>query len=190
MDGKLYATFDSFEFDPNPGPNFLVITTKVNPKLYRIDPSTGIATPVGHTDVELSASVEVDGKFYGFRGVLTGFAGGFPLSYSQLVTLDLTSGKVSFVRSIDPAAGVIFGAAPVRSHVGWEHSSSEPNQPGIRPDQESEFHSYLLILIQADRAANAEDVVQDGSARLFVLGFREIVRYRDYLPTGFLNKAL
>lgn len=110
----LYVTFDSFDFNPNPGPSFLVVTPKVNPMLYRIDPSTGIATPVGRTDVQLSASVAVDGKFYAFRAPLTGFAGGFPQGYSQLVTLDLTTGKVSYVATIDPSAGVIFGATAVR----------------------------------------------------------------------------
>ena len=113
VNGELYATFDSFDFDPTPGPASLVVTTKVSPKLYRIDPSTGDATPVGHTDVQLSASVAVDKKFYGFRGVLTGFAG-FPLTYSELVIIDLTNGKVSYVLTIDPASGAIFGAAPVR----------------------------------------------------------------------------
>lgn len=113
VNGQLYATFDSYDFNPNPSPGFMVVRTKVNPKLYRIDPSTGDATPVGHTDVQLAASVAVDGKFYGFRVLLTGFAG-FPQGYSELVTIDLTTGKVSYVMTIDPATGVIFGAAPVR----------------------------------------------------------------------------
>jgi len=113
VNGALYATFDSYDFNPNPGPGFMVVRTKVNPKLYRIDPSTGVATPVGHTDVQLAASVAIDGKFYGFRAVLTGFAG-FPQGYSELVTIDLTTGKVSYVLTIDPATGVIFGAVPVR----------------------------------------------------------------------------
>jgi hypothetical protein len=113
VNGELYATFDSYDFDPTPSTSFLVIATKVTPKLYRIDPLTGEATPIGHTDVQLSAAVAVDKKFYAFRAVLTGFAG-FPQGYSELVTLDLTSGKVSYIRTIDPATGVIFGAAPVR----------------------------------------------------------------------------
>lgn len=114
VNGKLYATFDSFDFNPNAGPNFLVVNPKVRPKLYRIDPSTGEATPIGHTDIALVSSVAVDGKFYGFRGVLTGFSGGFPLGYSELVTIDLDSGKISYVMPLDPALGPVFGAAPVR----------------------------------------------------------------------------
>src|SRR5277367_2028328 len=80
VNGELYATFDSLDFDPTPGPASLVVTTKVNPKLYRIDPSTGDATPVGHTDVQLSASVAVDKKFYGLTAVVIRFAG-FRLTY-------------------------------------------------------------------------------------------------------------
>lgn len=114
VNGKLYVTFDSFDFNPNADPNFLVVNPKVNPKLYRIDPWTGEATPIGHTDMQLASSVAVDGTFYGFRGVLTGFSGGFPQAYSELVTIDLDSGKISYVRPLDPALGPVFGAAPVR----------------------------------------------------------------------------
>jgi hypothetical protein len=113
VDGVLYATFDAFAFNPTPGPNFLAVKTKVAPKLYRIDPSSGVATLVGRTDVQLAASVDVDDRFYAFRGVLTGFAG-FPQAYSELLTLDLATGGIGFLRTIDPAAGPIFGAAPVR----------------------------------------------------------------------------
>lgn len=114
VNGQLYATFDSFDFNPNADPNFLVVNPKVHPKLYRIDPSTGEATPIGRTDMQLVSSVAVDGKFYGFRGVLTGFSGGFPQAYSELVTIDLDSGKISYVMPLDPALGPVFGAAPVQ----------------------------------------------------------------------------
>jgi hypothetical protein len=109
--GKLYATFDSFAVDPKN----LAITTHVPPALYQIDPSTGDATSVGPTDLQLGASVEVNGQFYAFRLVITAISDGFPQAHSQLVRLDLASGKTSFMRNIDPAAGPIFGAAPVRS---------------------------------------------------------------------------
>jgi len=100
--GRLYATFDSFKVDPVS----LAITPVVNPDLYQIDPATGIATPVGPTDLQLGASVEVK--------TITGFVDGFPQAYSQLVTVDPATGKTTFVRNIDPAAGPIFGAAPIR----------------------------------------------------------------------------
>jgi hypothetical protein len=108
--GMLYATFDSFRVDPNS----LEITPAVNPALYRIDPSTGVATVIGPTALQLGASVEVDGKFYAFRVVITDFTEFGLEAYSQLVTLDLATGKTVFVRDIDAAPGPIFGAAPVR----------------------------------------------------------------------------
>jgi len=110
VDGKLYATFDSFAVNEKN----LAIKTNVAPDLYQIDPATGIATPVGPTDLQLGASVEVNGKFYAFRLVITGFVDGFPQAYSQLVTVDPATGKTTLVRNIDPAAGPIFGAAPIR----------------------------------------------------------------------------
>jgi hypothetical protein len=116
LGGKLYATFDSFAVNPKHGdPDFLGITTFVDPSLYQIDPATGAATAIGPTDLHLGAAVEVDGEFYAFKLVITDFADGFPLVYSKLVSLDLETGKTTFIRNIDPAAGAIFGAAPVRS---------------------------------------------------------------------------
>jgi hypothetical protein len=113
--GKLYATFDSFNVDETT----LVIDgnpadATVSPALYRIDPFSGVAILVGPTNLFLSASVEVRGKFYAFKGVITGFAGGFPEGYNELAMLDLATGKVTFIRNIDVNAGVIFGAAPMR----------------------------------------------------------------------------
>jgi hypothetical protein len=113
--GRLYATFDSFAVDPNKSDaGFLGITTFVQPTLYQIDPGSGTATAIGPTDLGLGSTVEVEGRFYAFRLVITDFVGGFPVGYSQLVSLDLDSGKTTFIRNIDPAAGPIFGAAPVR----------------------------------------------------------------------------
>lgn len=115
--GKLYASFDSFAVDPNPGdPNYLAITTHVAPALYEIDPSTGIASRVGATDLGLGASFEMDGRVFAFKSVVTGFADGFPEGLNQLFTLDLETGATRFLQNIDLAAGPISGAAPVR---GW-----------------------------------------------------------------------
>ena len=82
--------FDSFKVDPAS----LAITPVVNPDLYQIDPATGIATPVGPTDLQLGASVEVNGKFYAFRLTITGFVDGFPQASSQLVTVEPATGKL------------------------------------------------------------------------------------------------
>jgi len=112
--GKLYATFDSFNIDPNT----LMIDESpddatVGPALYRIEPATGVATLIGPTNLQLGATVDVDGKYYAFRLSVTGFTGGFPQGFSELVTLDLVTGKTTFLRIVDPAAGSIIGAAPI-----------------------------------------------------------------------------
>jgi PEP-CTERM motif len=107
--GKLYATFDSFTIDPNT----LAIKVKIAPYLYRIDPSTGLATVVGPTSLNLGSPVDVGGQFYAFRLEFTGWTQYGPLGRSELDTLDLTSGGTAFAGNIDPASGPIFGAAPV-----------------------------------------------------------------------------
>ena len=109
--GKLYATFDSFKVDPAS----LIMTPVVDPNFYEIDPSTGVATLIAPTSLNLGATVEVNGKFYAFHLLLTAWTDLGPQAQSQLFTLNPENGNTSFVRDIDPAAGPIFGAAPVRS---------------------------------------------------------------------------
>jgi hypothetical protein len=115
MGGKLYATFDSFAIDPNQTPPTRP-HENVPPVLYQINPSTGEATPIGSTDWQLTAIVDLQGKFYGFRGVIDGFDFGFdfPIGHAEVVTLDLKTGKTHKVTDVDPNIGPIFGAAPVR----------------------------------------------------------------------------
>ncbi|MCU1263601.1 MAG: hypothetical protein JWO80_6486 [Bryobacterales bacterium] len=95
---QLYATFDTGTFNPVTS----TPTAMIAPNLYRIDPSTGLATLIGPTALGLGAVVGVNGTFYGFDDA-TG----------QVVTLDLTNGHTSFVSNFDPAAGIIDGASPV-----------------------------------------------------------------------------
>jgi len=117
--GSLYATFDSFNVLPATlEVDKYAADPTVSPVLYKIDPSTGAATPVGPTNLFLGATAEVNGTFYGFKGVITGFPGAFPAAFTELVTLDLTTGAVTFVRVVDVSAGVIFGAAETSDELG------------------------------------------------------------------------
>lgn len=109
--GTLYATFDSFTLDPNS----LSITPTVAPAIYSINPKTGAATFIANTDLNLGASVQVNGKFYAFKWVPTGFTAFGPQIQSMIETLDLSNGGTSFVARVDPSAGGITGAAPAGS---------------------------------------------------------------------------
>ena len=118
--GYLYATSDSFEIDPNPrDPTYLTTDTHVAPELYRIDPSTGVSTALAPTDLNLAASVEVNGNFYVFKLVFTDWNKFGPHVRNQLLTLDLTTGRTTPVEHdggpvyVDSSAGAIFGGAPV-----------------------------------------------------------------------------
>lgn len=97
--GKLYATYDAWVFDPT---SFTVVSISVSPELYRIDPTTGLATVIGPTALAIGAVVDVNGTNYAFND----FTG-------QILTLDLANGSTTVVGSFDPAAGVIQGASPV-----------------------------------------------------------------------------
>jgi hypothetical protein len=93
----LYMTFDSFEFNLNTFTNGSVV---VAPELYRINTSTGVATPIGPTDLGIGAVVGVNGTYYAFDDIT-----------SQIESLNLANGNTTFVSDFDPAAGVIQGAA-------------------------------------------------------------------------------
>jgi hypothetical protein len=98
-DGKLFATFDTGAVDiltSNP-----ILTPVIAPNLYQIDPATGVATLIGPTAFGLSAAVELNGGAYAFNAPLR-----------EVDALDLATGKTSFVSNLDPAVGIITGAAP------------------------------------------------------------------------------
>ena len=97
--GNLYETFDAFVFDLN---SFTVVKTIVAPALYQIDPSSGLGTLVGTTDLGIGAVADVDGTYYAFNDV-TG----------QIEGLNVANGSTNFISNFDPAAGVIQGAVPV-----------------------------------------------------------------------------
>ncbi len=97
--GKLYATYDAFV------ENFATSTVEavtVAPKLYSIDPATGLATVIGATDLGIGAATEVNGVTYAFDD-----------STTQIDTIDLSTGAATAVGNFDPAAEVLQGAAPV-----------------------------------------------------------------------------
>ncbi len=89
--GKLYATFDAF--------NASTMVLVDDPELYRINPTTGVATLVGPTALHLDAAVDVNGTVYGFT------------SANTVLSLDLATGNTGFVANYDPAAFFVTGAA-------------------------------------------------------------------------------
>jgi hypothetical protein len=95
--GQLYATFDAFAFDfttLSPAP------VAVAPALYRIDPKTGLATPIAATDLAIGAAVGIGGSVYGFN-----------LLQGNVFTLDVVTGSSTFITKTDIRAGTIRGAA-------------------------------------------------------------------------------
>ena len=96
--GKLYANFDAASFNPESSEFTIVIP----PALYQINSVTGLATMIASTDLGLITIANVNGTIYGFEGTT-----------NQVVTLNLTNGQTSVVSDIDPAAGLIGGAAAV-----------------------------------------------------------------------------
>lgn len=115
FDGKLYATFDSYAIDPNHTPPTRA-HEYMSPYVWQIDPNSGAATFVANTDWQLGAIVAVNGKFYAFETVIDSFdfVHNVPIGHTELVTLDLMTGKTHTVADVVPSPGPIFGAAPVR----------------------------------------------------------------------------
>ncbi|HLM99696.1 MAG TPA: hypothetical protein VK335_10465 [Bryobacteraceae bacterium] len=115
---KLYATFDSFTLNTTT----LAMDFLVAPNLWEINPRTGVATLISPTTANMDALVHLDGRFYAFRLQVTGFSSTVgPEGINQLVRFDLENGGTDFVRDIVPAAGPIFGVAPVhaRPRLRW-----------------------------------------------------------------------
>jgi hypothetical protein len=111
---KLYATFNQVRINPAT----LAVNIGVPPKLWQIDPSSGLATLIGDSPISgestgFHASARVDGRLYGFQAVITGFSPFGPIAFNQLYTVDIDTGKTTLIRNIDPAVTPIFGAAPV-----------------------------------------------------------------------------
>ena len=98
--GKLYATYDAWVFDPV---TFSISSIVIQPTLYEIDPTTGLATEIGPTALGIGGVVALNGTDYAFDD-----------QTSQILKLDLTSGNTTLVGSFAGTAGVIQGARPVQ----------------------------------------------------------------------------
>jgi hypothetical protein len=90
--GKLYATFDGF--------NFITNAVVDAPELYQINPATGAATLIGPTAFGIDAALQVNGTVYGYTAANT------------VLSLNLANGDTTFVTNYDPNALDITGAAP------------------------------------------------------------------------------
>lgn len=104
---KLIATFDAIRL----GTDNYSVSAVISPNLWQIDPITGAATLVTATDLQLLSSVDVNGTFYTLHGGLNA-SHPFP-GFSTIDTLDLTTGKATFIADVDSDAGPIFAMSPV-----------------------------------------------------------------------------
>src|SRR5436305_6364248 len=95
--GNLYATFDANSVDPTSGN----MTPAILNNLYRIDPSTAVATVVAPTIQAISAVTQVNGTEYAFN-----------VGTQQLLTLNLANGGTSLVGNVGPGGMYVGGATP------------------------------------------------------------------------------
>ncbi len=102
--GKLYATFDAVQINPSP----FTITPVIDPALYQIDPTTGVANLIGATALTLGSATEVNGTAYAFQNMR-----------SEVLALDAGSGNTVLFNDFDPAAGLIDGASPTPEPLRW-----------------------------------------------------------------------
>lgn len=104
--GKLYANFDSVQVDLSSGSE----TAVVSAALYEIDPGTGLTRTIAPTDLGLLTIVDVNGTIYAFDSI-----------NDRFVVLDLGTGRTQAVSNLDPSAGFICGATPVRASPSVWH---------------------------------------------------------------------
>jgi hypothetical protein len=95
--GRLYATYDAWVFDPT---SSIISSVVVTPKLYQIDPATGLATVLGPTALGIGGVVDVNGTNYAFDDIT-----------NQILSLDLADGSTAVAGTFDSSAGVIQGTA-------------------------------------------------------------------------------
>jgi outer membrane protein assembly factor BamB len=104
--GKLYAYFSTLAVNLAAG-TFRVLTPGA---IYQIDPETAHTRFIAPTSSTLSTMVDVSGTVYAFD----------PLA-GEVVTLDVRTGQTTPVSTVDPAVGVVAGAAPARPPAPVDH---------------------------------------------------------------------
>ncbi len=94
--GVLYATMDAGILSLTDGS----VQTVVDPMLYKIDPTTGLATPIGSTMFGIGAAVDINGTVYAFDD-----------HDGKIGTLNLSNGGLTTLASFDTnVTGIITGA--------------------------------------------------------------------------------
>jgi uncharacterized protein (TIGR03437 family) len=136
------------------------------PKLYQINPTTGVATLVGPTAFQIDAALEVNGTVYAFTGL------------NQVLTLDLSTGNTAFVGNYDPTTFFITGAAEtltVVSAASFEAGPVAPNSiaaafgEGLLSGGQTVFGALPLPTTLAGITVAVED--STGASRLAPLYF-------------------
>lgn len=98
--GKLYATFDGF--------NFVTNAVVDAPDLYQINPTTGAATLIGPTAFGIDAALQLNGAVYGYTAANT------------VLSLNVANGTTTFVANYDSNALDITGAAPTPEPASFD----------------------------------------------------------------------
>jgi hypothetical protein len=99
--GKLYANFDTGHFQPPADPDSNPVTTQTAPSaLYQIDPLTGVATKVADTSFGQVTIANINGTIYSFIA-------------PDITTLDVTTGRNTFITNSDENVGLVSGVAAV-----------------------------------------------------------------------------
>ena len=105
--GKLYATYDAWLV----GADGYSTTVTVNPALWQIDPSTGVATFVSSTDIRILSLTDDAGEIVGFEGFPSA-ANPLPNPLIEAINFDVANGDTSEIVSLGTGTGPMFGVAP------------------------------------------------------------------------------
>lgn len=105
--GKLYATYDAFLL----GSDGYSANVLVNPGLWQIDPTTGVATFIASTDLHILSATDDNGEIIGFEGFPSA-TNPLPNPLIEAISLDLANGDTSEIVSLGTDTGPMFGVAP------------------------------------------------------------------------------